>query len=129
MDSRLQKAGDWQGTMMVPASDTWAVFGFLNQQGEGLEIWAEQVLAWVMADCRYASDEFGTVFYGLSLQSTRRGAIFRGPEICEAIHDKRGCHLGYSKATLADADTEPWQQAAAEHMRRCRRRRVPAGPT
>jgi hypothetical protein len=129
MESHLQKARDWQGAAMVPATDTWAVFGFMNQQGDGLELWAEQVLAWVMADRRYAADEFGTVFYGLSLQSTERAEVFRGPNICEALHDKRGCHLGYSKSALGDWDTQPWRLAAGEHMQRCRRRRAAASPT
>lgn len=126
MESCLQNVGDWQGTTMVSASDTWAVFGFMGPERAGAEIWTEQVLAWVMADHRFTADKLGTVFYGLSLQSTRRGDIFRGPDICEAIHDRRGCHLGYSRISLADADTQPWQEAAAEHMKRCRRRRAAA---
>jgi hypothetical protein len=128
MESHLQKTGDWQGTSLVAASDTWAVFAFMGKQGEGLEIWTEQVLAWVMAERRYAAGEFGTVFYGVSLQSTRRGEIYRGPDVCEAIHDERGCHLGYSKSSLVDAETRAWQDAAGEHMRRCTRRRMAVGP-
>jgi hypothetical protein len=128
MEGHLRKEGDWQGTTLIPANDTWAVFAFMGERDQGLEIWTEQMLGWVMAERRYASDEFGTVFYGLSLQSTKRGEIYRGPDICEALHDKRGCHLGYSKNSLADADTQAWQEAAGEHMRRCRRRRAAVGP-
>ena len=38
MESRLQRDGEWQGTTMVSASDTWAVFGFMSQDREGAEV-------------------------------------------------------------------------------------------
>jgi len=131
MELRLQKPGEWQGTALVPVgSDTWAVFAFMSQDNGSVDIWAEQVLGWVMADRRFTADELGTVFYGLSLQSTRRSEVYRGPDICEGLHDKRGCHIGYSKNALAPSSAEAWQQAAREHMKRCQRRRaaMSAGP-
>ena len=49
MESYLAKSGDWQGTAIVPASDTLAFFAFSGADGGNYETWTETIIAWVMA--------------------------------------------------------------------------------
>ena len=121
--SRLRKPGDWQGTAMIPVSGVSAIFAFERGDGGAPEVWAEPVLAWVMAERRYGEDESRTTFFGLALLTTANPGLYAPPEACETIHGTRGCHIGYTRGSMADSNSHSWDDVAADHLRRCRRRR------
>lgn len=134
MEGQQSWIDNWRGTGLVPIREDesiFAVFARMDTDGGNLDVWTEDVIAWVMADRRFSGDQLGTVFYGLAhLPSENPPDGLSAPGACEDAHDDLGCHVGYTNLVYFEKEQqETWSEVARSHMRICRRRRETMGPT